>query len=112
MAATLTLTSLTVPGIRPWPLVPVVLGLTVLATWGAEGLGVLPATTWATGSSVVITSDVVALPRGPTLAVLALHTVTLVAVATNYTRHLNQVNRASRLRLLSQAWHLEQIVGK
>lgn len=112
MAATLTLTSLTVPGLRPWPLVPVVLSLTVLATWGAEALGVLPATTWATGSSVVITSDVVALPRGPTLAVLAIHTVTLVAVATNYTRHLNQVNRAARLRLLSQAWHLEQIVGK
>jgi len=100
-----------VPGIRPWPLVPVVLGLTAILPWAAEAIGLLPATTWATGNAVVITSDVVALPRGPTLTVLAIHTVTLVAVATNYTRHLNQVNRAARLRLLSQAWHLERIAG-
>lgn len=111
MAATLTLTSLTVPGIRPWPLVPVLLGLTVLAPWAAEALGILPATTWTTGDALVITSDVVALPRTATLTVLALHTVALVAVATNYTRHLNQVNRAARVELLSQAWHLERIAG-
>ncbi len=111
MAATLTLTSLTVPGIRPWPLVPVLLSASVLIPWGAEALGLIAKTTWVTGDSVVIVSDVVALPRGPTLAVLAIHAVALVAVATNYTRHLNQVNRAARLRLLSQAWHLSKIAG-
>ena len=50
------------------------------------------------------------LPRGPTLVVLAIHTVVLLFVGVNYGRQLTRVNREARLRLRAQSWHHEQIV--
>ena len=109
MAATLTMTAMTVPAMRAWWLVPVVMALPVLGTWGLEWLGVLEPTVWATGESVVISSQVVHLPRGPTFAVLALHSSMLILVAGHYTWRLTRESRDARIRLLSQAWHLEQL---
>ena len=111
MASTLGMTAMTVPGLRPWPLLPVLLVAAVLGPWAAEALGWLQPTTWIEHDALVVTSSVIDLPRGPTLAVLAIHTVTLTAIAAHYMRQLTQVNRDARLRLLSQAWLLEQLAA-
>ncbi len=110
MCATLGMTALTVPGLRPWWGVPLVLAVPVFGPLVLEELGWIASSTVADGQGLVITSSVIELP-GATLAVLALHTIALTVVAANYMRQLTQVNRAARARLLSQAWHLEQLAS-
>jgi serine/threonine-protein kinase len=109
MVVTLTMTAMTVPTLRPWWLVPVVMAFPSLGMWGLEALGVLEATIWTTGSAIVVTSDVIHLPQWPAFAVLALHSTTLILVAGHYTWRLSHESREARIRLLSQAWHLEQL---
>lgn len=111
MAATLTMTAMTVPSLRAWWLVPLAMGVPALGTWGLEWIGVLEPTIWTTGDALVITSRVVELPRGPTFAVLALHSTMLILVAGHYTWRLTRESREARIRLRSQAWHLEQLAG-
>lgn len=112
MAATLTMTAMTVPALRAWWLVPLVMATPVLGMWALEGLGVIEPTIWATGSSLMVISDVVHLPRGPTFAVLALHSTMLIVVAGHYTWRLTRESREARIRLLSQSWHLEQLAPR
>jgi hypothetical protein len=110
MVLTLVAAGASIPGMRAWWVVPVVLTSTILGPALLEASGLLARTVSATGDALVITSTVVHLPRGPTLIVLAIHTVALLFVGVNYGRQLTRVNREARLRLRAQAWHLEQIV--
>jgi eukaryotic-like serine/threonine-protein kinase len=109
MAVMIAMAALALPAVRPWWLVPVLLSAGVLTPSLLEAAGLLAPTLQLTGDAVVITSDVVALPRGPTVALLAVYIVVLLVVAVNYGRTLTRVNREARLRLQSQAWHLAQL---
>jgi len=110
MAITLTTAGVTLPGVRGLWIVPCLLAMSLFGPALLEAADVLASTTTATGTSLVIHSAVVHLPRGPTLIVLAVHTIALLLVGVNYGRQLTRVNREARLRLRAQAWHLEQIV--
>jgi hypothetical protein len=110
MVLTLVAAGASIPGLRAWWVVPMVLTSTVFGPALLEATGLLARTVSATGDALVVTSTVVHLPRGPTLIVLAIHTVVLLFVGVNYGRQLTRVNREARLRLRAQAWHLEQIV--
>lgn len=112
MAATIVMAAVALPGVRPWWLVPALMLLGVLGPAALELAGVLGRTTDVTAGGVIIRSAVVRLPLDETLIVLAAHTVALIFVAVNYGRLLTQSGREARARLLSQAWHLEQLARR
>ncbi len=84
--------------------------LAVLATYGAEAVGLLGRTTWLEHGLLVMRSPLDGSDSFPVMPMLCLYVVTMIASAASLASAMSRMRRASRLQLQTQSWQLRQLL--
>jgi serine/threonine protein kinase len=84
--------------------------LALLATYGAEAVGLISRTTWVEHGALVMRSPLDGIDSFPVIPMMCLYIVSLIASSAILAAAMSRMRRKSRLQQQTQSWQLRQLL--